>query len=147
TAYSPKYSGGGDLALLDGRTGSAFLDAAYWQGYEGVDLDATIDLGKIKAISSVQARFLQSINSWVFLPQNVEFSISEDGIHFEKIAAFDNSAKLHQEDSFIEINTSKAESKKARYIRIFAKNIGICPDWHAGKGGKAWLFVDEIVIK
>ena len=109
--------------------------------------EASVDLGKIKEIDTIQARFLQSINSWIFLPQNVEFSISEDGIHFEKIAAFDNTAKLHQQEAFVEMNTAKTEGKKARYIRVFAKNLGICPVWHAGKGGKAWLFVDEIVVK
>ncbi|MGQ1788237.1 hypothetical protein [Saccharicrinis sp. GN24d3] len=36
---------------------------------------------------------------------------------------------------------------KARYIKIKAKSVGQCPDWHPGKGGKAWLFAEEIVIK
>jgi len=36
---------------------------------------------------------------------------------------------------------------KARYIKIKAANIGKCPDWHKGAGGKAWLFVDEAVIE
>jgi hypothetical protein len=27
-----------------------------------------------------------------------------------------------------------------------AKNIGVCPDWHPGKGEKAWIFVDEIIV-
>jgi hypothetical protein len=34
----------------------------------------------------------------------------------------------------------------ARYIRIEAKNVGICPPWHKGSGGKAWLFVDEVEV-
>ncbi|NOR11849.1 MAG: hypothetical protein GQ545_01195, partial [Candidatus Aminicenantes bacterium] len=36
---------------------------------------------------------------------------------------------------------------RARYIRIKARNVGICPDWHPGAGGKAWLFCDEIIIE
>jgi hypothetical protein len=36
---------------------------------------------------------------------------------------------------------------KARFIKVIAKNIGQCPDWHVGKGGKAWLFIDEIVVE
>jgi hypothetical protein len=34
-----------------------------------------------------------------------------------------------------------------RYIKVRAKNIGACPDWHPGSGGKAWLFVDEIMVE
>ena len=33
-----------------------------------------------------------------------------------------------------------------RFIKITAKNIKTCPDWHQGKGGKAWLFIDEICV-
>ena len=36
---------------------------------------------------------------------------------------------------------------EARYVKVFAKNVGLCPDWHVAAGNKAWLFVDEISIK
>jgi len=35
---------------------------------------------------------------------------------------------------------------RARHIRVKARNVGICPDWHLGARGKAWLFCDEIII-
>ncbi|MCD6347789.1 MAG: hypothetical protein J7L96_10250, partial [Bacteroidales bacterium] len=37
--------------------------------------------------------------------------------------------------------------RTARYIRIKAKNRGVCPVWHKGAGGKAWLFADELIIE
>ena len=36
---------------------------------------------------------------------------------------------------------------KARFVRIWAKNIGLCPAWHPVAGGKAWVFVDEVVVE
>ena len=36
---------------------------------------------------------------------------------------------------------------EARYVRIVARNVGTCPPWHPGAGGKAWLFVDEIIVE
>ena len=36
---------------------------------------------------------------------------------------------------------------QSQYLKIKVKNIGICPGGHLGAGGKAWLFVDEIVIE
>ena len=35
---------------------------------------------------------------------------------------------------------------EGRFVRLLAENLGICPDWHKGAGGKAWLFIDEITI-
>jgi hypothetical protein len=32
-------------------------------------------------------------------------------------------------------------------VKIHAMNRGVCPPWHLGAGGKAWLFADEIVVE
>ena len=37
--------------------------------------------------------------------------------------------------------------KKARYVKVTARNAGPCPDWHPGKGGTTWIFADEILIE
>ena len=39
------------------------------------------------------------------------------------------------------------QNQKAQFIRLKAKNTGVCPPWHDGAGGKAWLFVDEVVVE
>ena len=31
--------------------------------------------------------------------------------------------------------------------KLKIKNIGVCPTWHEADGAKAWLFVDEVIIK
>jgi alpha-L-fucosidase len=40
----------------------------------------------------------------------------------------------------------KLKDASARYIRMVAKNRGVCPAWHPGTGNKAWIFADEIEI-
>jgi hexosaminidase len=35
---------------------------------------------------------------------------------------------------------------QARYVKIVAENIGICPKGHWGEGNPAWLFIDEIMV-
>lgn len=37
--------------------------------------------------------------------------------------------------------------RSARYIKIKAYNYGKLPEWHAGKGDDAFIFIDEIEIK
>jgi len=41
--------------------------------------------------------------------------------------------------------TKEFVNLRGRYLKIIAQNIGVCPEWHPGAGGKAWVFVDEIV--
>ena len=32
-------------------------------------------------------------------------------------------------------------------VKVIAKSQKVCPKWHAGAGGKTWLFADEIIIE
>ena len=83
--YKNQYSAGGDIALIDFLRGSSNFRTGVWQGYEGVDVEAVIDLGKPEKISKLTMGFLQDINAWVFMPLNVEFFLSDDGKTFKKI--------------------------------------------------------------
>ena len=42
---------------------------------------------------------------------------------------------------------SATKKVKARFVKVVAINTGVCPSWHAGNGGKAWLFCDEITVE
>jgi hypothetical protein len=35
----------------------------------------------------------------------------------------------------------------ARYLRVKATNYGTIPDWHPGKGGRAHIFIDELIVR
>ncbi len=146
TRYSDQYTAGGDEALTDGQFGVEDFRVGHWQGYEQNDLDATIDLGSVKQIGSVTARFLQDNNAWIFFPQRIEFSVSTDGTTFETVFSGTTGTAPEQEGAMIKSVTQNITAP-VRYIRIHAANIGLCPPWHKGSGNKAWLFADEIVIQ
>lgn len=35
----------------------------------------------------------------------------------------------------------------ARFVKVFARNIGTIPDWHPGAGSPGFIFIDEIWVK
>ncbi len=145
--YSPKYTGSGDMGLVDGFMGSLSYKDGLWQGYEGNDLVATIDLGTTKDINSIKINFLQDYKSWIFLPTEVEFSFSTDGKNYIKVNTVKNTESTDRQEAFIKTFNSVVNFKSVRYISIKAKNLGMCPANHPGAGGKAWLFVDEITVE
>jgi len=151
TPFSPKYSGGGEGALTDGKICAGDLslvnDYAVWQGFEGTDLTATVDLQSQTVIHSVSIGFLQQTGSWIFSPEYVEFSVSSDNHSFQPIGKTDRPVAEDDPGKIRVLYEITTQPVKARYVRVHAKNIGICPEWHSGAGGKAWLFADEIVIR
>jgi hypothetical protein len=145
--YSPRYEAGGECALIDGIRGSGQFNDGIWQGFEQVDLKAVIDLEKAVDIRSVSTRFFQSVGSWIFFPKRVIFSISTDGKSFEQVAEMVNTVPEDTPGLLVKEFSEDWQPETARYVKVEAENVGICPDWHPGAGGKAWLFVDEIVVE
>jgi hypothetical protein len=99
----------------------------------------------VKRIDRVALGCLQDNNSWIFFPRRVEFDFSNDGTTFGDIRIVENS--IDPKDEKVQIKEYGADfALDARYVRVRAKGLGVCPDWHKGAGSKAWLFVDEIIL-
>lgn len=150
--YSSQYTGGGDFALIDGIRGTTNWSGGGWQGYQGKDFVAVVDLGSVQMVSKVGAGFLQDAGSWIWMPRRVEVELSMDGKTFAPALSIANdvpdgsqpggNAGTVTKDFIREI-----APQNARYIRIRAVNFGKIPSWHPGSGGDAWIFVDEIIVE
>jgi len=147
TKYSLQYAAGGDMALIDNEKGSADFRTGAWQGYEGVDIEAIVDLGENQSIYSLTAGFLQDEKSWIFFPLDVSFFLSDDGKTFRNAGTLKNDNPDNNEGPITKDFTLKLRGTNARYIKMHATNRGICPPWHPGAGSKAWIFADEITIE
>ncbi|HLX11442.1 MAG TPA: chitobiase/beta-hexosaminidase C-terminal domain-containing protein, partial [Bacteroidota bacterium] len=142
-----EYNGGGAYALTNGVLGSASYNDGNWQGFHQNDLEATIDLGKSMPLTKISTRYMENTPDWIFLPTSVEYFTSEDGKNFVSAGSFAIPVPAEQQPVNIKEYPQTLQNISARYIRVVAKNIGIVPQWHIGRGDKAWLFIDEIVVE
>lgn len=141
-----KYAHENPQTLTDGIYGG-WSFYANWLGFLK-NLDATIDLGEIKNFNTISISFLQVTNHVVFFPTSVEFEVSEDGKHFEKVSTIDNKFPLTKDSKINDIQNFSTNplNLKARYIRIIGNNMSNPPFWHHAAGTGAWIFADEIII-
>ena len=145
--YAKQYTAAGDKTLIDNLRGGENYRTGNWQGYRG-DIIAEIDLKNIKEISSISIGFLQDIKSWIFFPKEIEILSSKDGKSYNNLTIMNNEFPDNKEGTYTKDFTYYVGNKiKARYIKIKALNYGLCPSWHLGAGGRAWLFADEIFIE
>ena len=145
--YAHQYSGSGDITLINGVAGSLDYSDEEWLGFQGTDVEVIVDLKQITTIKKVECRFLINQRSWIFSPQKVVISISQDGKKYKSVKTFDIDARKQNDNPEIKKFQTAINNSDIRYVKINAKNIGACPDWHDGSGGKAWLFVDEIIVE
>lgn len=145
-AYNEQYAAEGDIALIDMQRGGPNFRTGTWQGYYGVDLVAVVDLGEKETINRVAGSFLQDQGSWIFMPTMVEFFVSDNGTSFQSLGKVDNTISPEYDGGV----TQELEIKRkieTRYVKMVAKNIGVCPEWHVGAGEKAWIFCDEFIVE
>jgi len=145
-APSDSYKAKGIRSLIDQRPGSKYFDDGFWLGFEEENLDAVIDLGSTEQLSNISIGLLQDVAVWIFYPEYVEISWSKDGKKYSKPQRLETGVSQQEMGKLLKRLTLDVKTK-ARYIKVHAKNIGRCPEWHTGAGGKAWLFVDEITVK
>ena len=137
---SPIYSSSGNTALINGIAASAenFNDGE-WLGFNGDDLEAIIDLGKLETLDKVKLQFFNGPGSWIYLPKEVHIFSSDNGTDFINIGTKKNITGVKKTVPV----TFAIEKSKGRYLKVIAKNLGVHPEY----GEKVWLFVDEIVVE
>lgn len=143
---SNKYNGGYASALTDGLCGLEDY-RLNWLGWEGDDMNATIDMGMIRNIKTISTDFMQDNNSWIFMPIEVSFSVSLDGVTYKKPVRMTTKTDPRKPGYILEEFTHTFTAEKARYIKITAINQKTCPLWHKGAGGRSWIFADEIRVQ
>jgi hypothetical protein len=145
--YSSQYPGGGEFALIDGIRGTTNFSGGAWQGYQGKDLVAVVDLGTMQSVSKLGAGFLQDVGSWILMPVKIEFEVSTDGVEFVPVLSLATDVSSQNYETIVKDFTGTIQPRRVRYVRMRARNFGKLPSWHAGAGGDAWIFADEIVIE
>jgi hypothetical protein len=147
TEYNSQYTAGGDVALIDLIRGSQDFRTGSWQGFHGVDVDIVVDLGRTQRVNIIKAGMLQDQNSWIFMPEWVEFSVSADGENFKLLGRQESKIDPKEDGGITHDFSAMTTGMNVRYIRVLAKNRGSCPDWHPGAGNPALLFIDEVVVE
>ncbi|MCU4155335.1 family 20 glycosylhydrolase [Carboxylicivirga sp. A043] len=138
-AHAPQYDGGGKYGLTNGFLGVEV-------GVEEKPIDLIIDMGEATEISHINSRYKNAPLSWVFGPKKVRYEVSADGKSFNEVASFEPGITESDVNEIVQY-PAEFEPVKARYVRIVAENVGLCPAWHPAAGGKAWLFSDEVIVK
>lgn len=138
-----EFSGAG--MLVDGLFGAnTNYKTGKWIGFQGNDLIVVIDMQESTEISSLSINNAVITGDWIFDTSEIIIEASDDDSNYSIIKAesFDS-----DKDHRAEISEHKVEFEPvtAQYFKVTVKT-SVMPDWHPGKGRRAFIFVDEIVL-
>ncbi len=145
---SPQYSAEGPQSLADGVCGDTDWRKGDWLGFQGQDVECVIENKDPSPITKISAGFLQDTRSWIVFPKWITVYTSADGINYKeegtaKTAVGIKDLSLQTQELSVEFKSPKP----AKYIKLVAKYYGQLPEWHDGKGGEAFIFIDEIELE
>jgi hypothetical protein len=144
--YLPNYPAEGQDALIDGLRGSTNWRLGHWQGFQGQDLIAVLDMGAVKPVKQVSLNTLQDSGAWIVFPKLVTYQVSDDGVTYRTITSVNTQIDIKDTEVKTQTFTGLLNTK-ARFIKIIAKQYGALPDWHESKGSPSYIFADEIVVE
>ena len=148
TPPSPQYQGTGPRTLTDGALGSLDFHGGLWQGWQGRDLEAVVDLGRLTPVSAVEGSFQQTTQSWILLPRDFTVWLSDDGTTWRGAGAIRSDQPPERREPFLyRLTVTMPSGTVARWVKVRATNPGPLPAWHPGAGSPSWIFCDEIIVR
>ena len=144
--YYPNYSAGGPQALIDGFRGTTRWRAGNWQGYQGTDLHAIVDLGSVQEIRRFGAGFLQDISSRIWMPRDVEFLVSQDGKSYRSLGVATHTVAITDEEvQCHDLFAPFTSPVRARYLQVFVRAPRDIPEDLLGAMPAPFFLTDEIL--
>ena len=142
----PSYQFHAPLELLDGKRGDKTFASGDWIGFEGEPLNLAIELKK--SVKSVSIECLSDKGDYIFAPVWLKVSVSDDGKHYTELAREEFAPEGPEDaDGIRSFSVTLDERVRANWIKVEAATIDRLPQWHPGAGAKAFLFVDEVMVR
>jgi hypothetical protein len=150
TAQAPEYPAKKERTLIDEVFGQE--DFSYnWLCFYGNDMEALIDMGSTKEVSSVSMNFLDDPRHFIFTPRAIEVSVSTDGKSYTPATASANNGSYqagmeeHYETSLANFKFG-IKPQQVRFIKVKAKNWPAVPQWRFRPNRKPMIACDEVLV-
>ncbi len=141
-----RYADNKNIALMDNKLGVAGDWQENWLGFQGDDMDATIELTENTDIDMLYVGFAVAPSQWVLSPKMIKLQTSSDGVHYtEPVVAEFPMFNVGERGKRMSAR-AKINAKNVKFVRVFAENFGVLPANHEYAGEKAWIMIDEVSI-
>jgi hexosaminidase len=139
TQPSDTYPGVGVYPLINGQKASSNFNDEQWTGFD-THAFAKADFEKGTFIKTLTIGYLIDPKSWIFPPDKLRFVINERDTLDYQVPALTDKEGIVVDDFRMMIN------REVHSISVEIANVPVLPEWHAGAGNKAWLFLDEWIF-
>ena len=148
---NPQYNPG-SASIVDGVLGDVDWRKGEWTGVQGEDLVVDLRSSTKRAGKEIEVEIglLKDIKSWIALPSTIEVvahfangQSSTGSIDLQSRALSEEPSTIMR--GLVVLKFRKKSELTSVTIRLV--NPGSMPEWHPGKGGASFIFLDEITLR
>lgn len=144
SAPNPKYAGNGPSTLMDNKSGGTNHGNQAWLGFDSDSVVVDLFFEISTSVSKVLLHVLNNQGAWIFPPVRMDvYSVEENKTLLLKSQSFETNGESKTAAKAIWMDLP---ANKEKQLRIVVFPMASLPEWHPGKGNKAWLFMDEIKL-
>jgi hypothetical protein len=147
TPVDQKYMAKGGITIADGVKSGQEQNSGKWLGYRDNDFQCYLLFKKPVTASSVTVSMLRNVGGYIFPPVRIEVwgGGDEKSLRLLKVITPEMPVKETPNSGSL-IFEAGFDLQSVSCIKLVAKPLAKLPAWHAGKGEKAWVFVDEVFV-
>jgi len=141
-----KYKANGAKTFIDGEKSDINFASGKWVGCKENPMEVILMFNKPVEAASITLSMLQQIGAYIFPPSQVEVWGGADKNHLRFLSK--TNPQQPNKESGTENLAIKCSFNKTKLscIKLLITPVRSLPAWHAGKGEKAWVFVDEVFV-
>jgi uncharacterized membrane protein len=141
-----EYRANGAGILMDGQTGNVDFKGGGWLGFREKDAEVLFFFKKPIHTSSITLSTLKNTASFIFPPAEVEVWGAMDNEPMAFLGRWRPTQPTEQGPALIETRQFTYAPMEITRLKIISRQVNKLPAWHPGKGERAWVFLDEILV-
>ncbi len=137
--------------LIDADKGDLGFGSGKWLGFRKNSFSALLYYRKAVTIRDVSFSSIVDIGSFIFPPTHLEVWGGPDEHHLKRLGTLtpaqpDSIVARKAMPTYLTDYRIEFPPQPVRCLKVIADPVAKIPDWHPGKGQKAWIFFDEILV-
>lgn len=141
----PSHTGKGSQ-LTDLAKSEANFRSGVWLAWRATKMETLLSFQKPTPVQSITLSCLLDVNSYIMPAASVEIWGGNDAKKMQLLSRLVPVQPTEMSRPSLLSLECKFAPSTVQYIKIVANPVGKLPAWHPGKGDKAWLFIDEVLV-
>ena len=132
--------------LIDREKGEANFKLGKWVAFRKNRMECLLHFTTPTPIQSITLSCLVDIGSYIMPAQKIEIWGGDDAKKLKLLEQLVPDQPTMLKPSYMRGFECKFATVTVKYIKIIGVPVGKLPAWHPGKGDKAWIFTDEVLV-